>query len=70
MKHILWVAGLAALGVTIYYFIKFYESPEGRGTNYAWISAIFFLISIICGAAFFFIKFREEGNQDISITKL
>jgi hypothetical protein len=28
-----------------------------------------FVVALICLAFFFFMKFREEGDQDISITK-
>jgi hypothetical protein len=29
----------------------------------------FFLVALVCFAIFFFMKFRAEGEQDISITK-
>jgi hypothetical protein len=32
-------------------------------------AGIFFLISLVCFAVFFFIRFRAEGDRDISITK-
>jgi hypothetical protein len=58
MKHLLWVVGLAALVPGIIYW----ESNRI-------LSIILFLISLVFLAVFFFIMFRDEGKQDISITK-
>lgn len=69
MKHLLWVVGLAALAPAIWFFTKFYQSPENEGTEHLVKAGIFFAISLVCWAIFFFLKFREEGQQDISITK-
>jgi uncharacterized membrane protein len=74
MKHLLWVAGLIALVPTLIFFQKFYSMPDvdttGEGTQYLIYSGAFFAVSLICFAIFFFKKFREEGEQEISITKL
>jgi hypothetical protein len=73
MKHLLWIVGLVALGPTLYFFNEFYKLPpvdeSNHGTQYLIYAGIFFLISLVCFAVFFFIRFREEGEQDISITK-
>ena len=73
MKHLLWVAGLIALGPTLYFFNEYYKQPDvdttGQGTHYLVYTGIFFVIALICFAVFFFLRFREEGEQDISITK-
>jgi hypothetical protein len=69
MKHLLWVAGLVALGPTLWFFSKFYQSAENENTHYLAYAGVFFLIALVCFAVFFFLKFREEGQQDISITK-
>lgn len=69
MKHLLWVVGLIALGPTLYYFNQFYKQPEEQGKELLAIAGVFFLVSLICFAVFFFLRFREEGEQDISITK-
>lgn len=69
MKHLLWVVGLAALVPTLIFFNKFYRSPEEEGTHFLAYAGICFLVTLICFAVFFFLRFREEGEQDISITK-
>ncbi len=69
MKHLLWVVGLIALGPALWFFNQFYKSPEEEGTHYLAYAGIFFVIALVCFAVFFFIRFRAEGDQDISITK-
>ena len=69
MKHLLWVVGLVALGPALYFFKLFVESRENENTHYAIYAAICFVIALIFLGVFFFKKFREEGQQDISITK-
>lgn len=69
MKHLLWIVGLVALGPTLYFFNEFYKSPEEQGKEFLAYAGVFFLIALVCFAVFFFIRFREEGEQDISITK-
>ena len=58
MKHLLWVVGLAALVPGIMYW----ESNRV-------LSIASFVVSLVFLAIFFFIMFRDEGKQDISITK-
>jgi hypothetical protein len=69
MKHLLWVVGLIALVPALIYFNKFYQLPPGQGRENLVIAGVFFAVSLICLAIFFFKRFREEGEQDISITK-
>ena len=69
MKHMLWVIGVVSLAPTLYFFSLFYKSPEEKGTEHLVVAGIFFAISLVMWAIFFFLKFREEGQQDISITK-
>jgi uncharacterized membrane-anchored protein len=59
MKHILWVVGLVALisGVVCW------------TNSQTALSIILGLISFVLLAVFFFMMFRDEGKQDISITK-
>ena len=70
MKHLLWVVGLVALGPATYFFKKFYESPADQNTHYGVYSAVFSVIALVLFGMFVFRRFREEGQQDISITKL
>jgi hypothetical protein len=73
MKHLLWVVGLVALGPAIWFLVQFNNAPSAdessEGMRDLIIAGVFFLIALICFAIFFFIRFREEGEQDISITK-
>ncbi|HWC78103.1 MAG TPA: hypothetical protein VG778_11605 [Blastocatellia bacterium] len=69
MKHLLWVAGVLALIPALYFFNEFYKSAENENTHYGIYSAICFVVALVCLAVFFFKRFREEGQQDISITK-
>jgi hypothetical protein len=69
MKHLLWVVGLAALIPAVMFFVKFSDAPANQGRNDLLLSVVFLVISLICWAMFFFNRFREEGKQDISITK-
>jgi hypothetical protein len=69
MKHLLWVVGLAALVPAVIFFVKFSDAAPGQGKNDLVISVIFLAVSLVCWAIFFFNHFREEGKQDISITK-
>jgi hypothetical protein len=69
MKHILWLAGLVALIPALYFFNLFYQSAENENVHYLAYAGGCFLIALVFFAIFFFRKFREEGQQDISITK-
>jgi predicted transporter len=69
MKHLLWVVGLVALAPAVYFSKLFFDSPENENTHYGAYAAICFVIALIFLGIFFFKKFREEGQQDISITK-
>lgn len=74
MKHLLWIVGLVALGPAVWFLMKFNsESGDvdtgGETTNLV-IAGIFLVISLVCFAVFFYMRFKEEGDQDISITKL
>ena len=68
MNHLLWVVGLITLAFGGYEtYVYMYDKNPG---NSLMIAVICFVVSLICWALFFFRRFREEGEQDISITKL
>ena len=73
MKHLLWVVGLIALGPAAYFLYRYSNATSvddsKEGMPLLVYAGIFFLISLVCFAVFFFIRFRQEGDQDISITK-
>ncbi|HEY7911768.1 MAG TPA: hypothetical protein VIG62_07635 [Blastocatellia bacterium] len=68
MKNLLLVIGLIALIPAIYFLTQSLNATEG-GTTDLLISVVLFVVSLACFAIYFFKKFREEGDQEISITK-
>jgi|HubBroStandDraft_6_1064221.scaffolds.fasta_scaffold518904_2 hypothetical protein len=58
MKHLLWIVGLAVLIPGI----MTWESTRI-------LAVALFAVSLVLLAIFFFMMFRDEGKQDISITK-
>ena len=69
MKHLLWVVGLIALAPGLWFLNLFLKSAEDQNTHYLAYAGVCFLIALVCFAVFFFKRFRDEGQQDISITK-
>ncbi|HLG16657.1 MAG TPA: hypothetical protein VJH03_19470 [Blastocatellia bacterium] len=69
MKHLLWVVGLAALIPAFIFFSKFFGSQPEENKHYLLYAGGFFLVALVCLGVFFYKKFHEEGQQDISITK-
>ncbi len=73
MKHLLWIVGLVALGPAVWFLLQFSQSHDvdkGGDTSKLVYAGIFLVIALICFAIYFFKKFKDEGDQDISITKL
>lgn len=70
MKNVLLLVGVIGLGAGAWYLYKYLYQPNNvtERTNLIW-GGIFFLAALVCFAVFFFMRFREEGDQEISITK-
>lgn len=69
MKNLLLLVGVIGMGAGAWFLYKYlYQSNASEKTNLI-LGGVFFLAALICFAFFFFMKFREEGDQDISITK-
>lgn len=70
MKNVLLLVGVIGLGAGAWYLYKYLYQPNNvtERTNLI-LGGIFFLAALICFAVFFFLRFREEGDQEISITK-
>ena len=62
MKHLLWVVGLVALVLGLWFLNLFLNSKENQNTHYLIYAGLCFLVGLICLAIFFFKKFREEGQ--------
>jgi hypothetical protein len=70
MKSLLLLVGVAGLGAGAWFLYKYlYQPVNGPERTNLVLGGAFFLVALICFAVFFFMKFREEGEQDISITK-
>jgi hypothetical protein len=59
------VIGLIPAGWFLYKYL--YTLPPDRSNLV--LGGVCAAIALICFAVFFFMKFKEEGDQDISITK-
>lgn len=71
MKNALLLVGVVGLGAGAWFIYQFmYTTPQDATdrTNLI-LGGVFLLAALICFAFFFFMRFREEGDQDISITK-
>jgi hypothetical protein len=69
MNHLLWVVGLITLAFGGYEAYDYMGTSTGGPKTSLYIAFAAFAVSLICWAMFFFRRFREEGEQDISITK-
>ncbi|MFY9554179.1 MAG: hypothetical protein WAV20_01855 [Blastocatellia bacterium] len=70
MKNVLLLVGVAGLLAGAYFLYQYLYQPNNapERTNLV-LGGGLFLVALICFAIFFFMRFREEGEQDISITK-
>lgn len=67
MKNLLLLVGIVTLIAGAYFLYKYmYAADAGNNLTIGMIS---FIVSLACWGYFFFLRFREEGEQDISITK-
>jgi hypothetical protein len=67
MKNLLLGVGLITLLVGIWFAYQYLYTTGEKTSIY--ISAGAFVVSLGCLGYFFFLRFREEGESDISITK-
>lgn len=69
MKNVLLLVGVVGLGAGAWFVYQYMYTPHTTDRTDLILGGVFFLAALICFAFFFFMKFREEGDQDISITK-
>ena len=69
MKHLTLIVGVLALVPTVWFFHQYSNAGEGRGTRFLIYSGISLLIAAVFAGIFFYKKFKEEGEKEISITK-
>lgn len=72
MKKLLLLVGVVGLGVGSWFSYKYLYPPPGTPASKAnlLIGGAFFVVALVCLFVFFYQKFKEEGDQDISITRL
>ena len=68
MKHLLWVVGIAAAIPAFIFGSKYWGGTNPHRSDLM-LCVVFAVIALIFLGIFFFIRFREEGSQDVSITK-
>jgi len=71
MKNLLLLVGVIGLGTGSWFIYKYLYPAAGAGTvkSNLVLGGAFFVVALACFFAFFYQKFKEEGEQDISITK-
>jgi hypothetical protein len=70
MKNVLLLVGVVGLGTGAWFIYQYmYTHPGAADRTDLILGGVFLLVALVCFAFFFFMKFREEGDQDISITK-
>jgi hypothetical protein len=71
MNKLLLLLGLVGLGFGSWFVYRYlYPSPSVPAAKSDLVAGgVFLVVALVCFAVFFFKKFREEGDQDISITK-
>jgi hypothetical protein len=71
MKNLLLLVGVIGLGIGSWFIYKYLYPAIGIAAEKSnlMLGGAFFVIALACLFAFFYQKFKEEGDQDISITK-
>ncbi|MEK6286424.1 MAG: hypothetical protein AABO57_11835 [Acidobacteriota bacterium] len=70
MKNVLLLVAVIGLGAGAWFLYQFlYQPANDPDKSNLILGGVFFLAALVCFAFFFFMKFRDEGDQDISITK-
>jgi hypothetical protein len=70
MKNVLLLVGVVGLGTGAWFLYQYmYTTQVATDRTDLVLGGVFLLVALACFAVFFFKKFREEGEQDISITK-
>lgn len=70
MKNLLLLVGVIGLGAGAWFLYQYlYQQTNTTERTNLILGGVFFAVALICFAVFFFMRFREEGDQDISITK-
>jgi hypothetical protein len=69
MKNVLLLVGVVGLGAGAWFIYQYMYTPLADDRMDLILGGVFLLAALVCFAVYFFMKFREEGDQDISITK-
>jgi hypothetical protein len=71
MKNLLLLVGVIGLGTGSWFIYKYLYPAAGVGAEKPnlVLGGAFIVVALGCLFAFFYQKFKDEGDQDISITK-
>ena len=70
MKNLLLLVGVIGLGIGSWFIYNYlYPGAAPAEKSNLVLGGVFFVVALGCLFAFFYQKFKEEGDQDISITK-
>lgn len=70
MKKLLLLIGVIGLGVGSWFIYRYlYPSPPPAHKPDLVIGGCFFVVALVCFFVYFYQKFKDEGDQDISITR-
>jgi len=71
MKKLLLLVGVIGLGIGSWFSYKYLYPSAGVHPSKSdlMIGGAFFVVALVCFFVFFYQKFKDEGDQDISITK-
>ena len=69
MKNVLLLVGVVGLGAGAWFIYQYMYTSQAHDRADLILGGVFLVAALVCFAIFCFMKFREEGDQDISITK-
>jgi len=69
MKNLLLLVGIIGVAVGGYFIYQYMGTQAGHSKSDLILGGAFLVIALVCFAIFFYKRFKEEADQEISITK-
>ena len=69
MKHILLLIGIVGIIAGAYFIYQYMGTAAGHTKSDLILGGVFLIAALICFAVYFYKKFKEDADQEISITK-
>jgi hypothetical protein len=69
MKNLLLLAGVIGILVGGYFVYQYMGTDTGHTKSDLILGGVFLVIALACFAIYFFKRFKEDADQEISITK-